>query len=112
MLVEGTRIHVLVRRLFAGDLRRHFVGEVLDASGGLARVSGFGFVFDEGRNRFIRCREEQERLVALDDARNLVTLLPDDLDPAVLQLWVSSGRRVTLTDGDEYSLEISELDGG
>lgn len=39
MIIErGEKVHIITRRLFESDLRRHFVGEVLDSEGSVARI--------------------------------------------------------------------------
>lgn len=51
---RGEIVHVVTRRLFDGDLRRHFVGKVEEAEGCVARLKGYTFVYDEATNQFVR----------------------------------------------------------
>ena len=46
MVVEkGEKIHVMIRRKFETDLRRHFIGEITAVSGTLVRVEGYSYLF-------------------------------------------------------------------
>ena len=40
----GDKVHIITRRLFEDDIRRHFVGEVTRVSGELQEVQGYTFV--------------------------------------------------------------------
>ena len=44
ILSPGDKIHVMHRRRFEKDVRRHFVGEVKGYEQGVARASGYVFV--------------------------------------------------------------------
>ena len=55
MVVEpGEKLFIVTRRLFEGDLRRHFVGEVKAATESTVRLEGYTFVFDAGIGKFVR----------------------------------------------------------
>jgi hypothetical protein len=46
MLAKGEKVFVITRRMFAGDLRRYFVGEVQEVSSFAMRIQRYAFVFD------------------------------------------------------------------
>lgn len=46
---KGEKVFIVTRRLFDGDLRRHFAGEVQEATDTVIRVRGFVFVYDEDK---------------------------------------------------------------
>jgi hypothetical protein len=46
VLTEGEKVHVITRRLFDNDLRRHFVGEVKAVSDVAVRLEGYAFVLN------------------------------------------------------------------
>jgi len=112
LLQPGEKVHVLIRRAFNGDLRRHFVGEVRESSGVVVRLMGYSFVFDSGKNQYLRAPDRQERIVALTGESCIATVLPPELNLEQLQFWVSSDRQITLTDGEEFKLDIKEFSGG
>lgn len=80
MFIIGEKVHVIIRRNFEGDLRHHFVGEVVDASDFTLRVTGYDFPFDEITKVFIRREGIRTRIVSLIDAGNVISLLPKDAD--------------------------------
>ncbi len=108
ILEPGDKIHVITRRAFDGDIRRHFVGEVSSAGETTARAEGYAFVFNLSRNEFARRPELRERLVALSDARNLIHVLPPDVELAQLE-YRTEANRLYLTDGKQFRLDVNEF---
>ncbi|HLC03620.1 MAG TPA: hypothetical protein VJK02_11330 [Anaerolineales bacterium] len=47
VITVGEEVHIITRRLFENDLRRHFAGLVEEVSRSLLRARGHVFVFDE-----------------------------------------------------------------
>lgn len=41
LLKQNEKLHIVERRLFNDDLRRHFIGEVVECSDSAVRVTGF-----------------------------------------------------------------------
>lgn len=58
----GEKLHIVTRRLFGDDLRRHFVGTCTAIDRSRARVEGYAFVFDPSRNEYQRRPERRTRL--------------------------------------------------
>ena len=108
MIEIGTRIHVVERRLFEGDLRRHFVGEVTDVGPTVLIARGYAFVFDPNRDRWERLPDQRSRVVPLVDGRLLVRILPSTVDVAQVRYEVRE-RRLVVTDGDALELDVSEF---
>lgn len=110
MVVEtGDRLHIITRRLFDGDLRRHFVGEVERCAQDLAMVKGFVFVFDNNSHSYVRLPETRHRVVGLGSAGHIINVLPPTIDIERLQYLVNGDNKLVLTDGDGYSLSINEF---
>jgi len=101
-------VHVIHRRSYADEMRRHFVGRVVAVSETLLRVDGFAFVYDAGKNFFIRRAERRERIISLIDSANIVTILPRYADLETTKYVYKDGR-VLVTDGSGFSLEINEI---
>lgn len=108
VLGVGSKVHVVTRRSFAEDVRRHFVGVVQCCSGEVARVEGFAFVLRGSTNEYERRVEKRVRVVSLTDAANIINLLPEAVRVDRLKYEFSSGRLV-MTDGEGYELELSEF---
>lgn len=62
----GEKLHIVERRLFLEDVRRHFVREVIDCVDNAVRVRGYAWVFD-GEQGFVRKPEVTERIFVLND---------------------------------------------
>jgi hypothetical protein len=41
VIEAGDKLHIITRRNFVDDLRRHFAGSVVAVSGGLIRLQGY-----------------------------------------------------------------------
>lgn len=111
MLEPGEKIHVITRRYFDGDIRRHFAGQVVAASDNVARVQGYAFVFYPGPNEYVRRPETRERIIALSDAGNIIHILPQNVRLENLVYQKSEQNRLVVTDNKSYSLDINEFSG-
>ena len=54
VLNSGEVVHLIEKRVFPDDVRRHFVGEIEVASDRAIRVRGYLFVYDSGTSKFLR----------------------------------------------------------
>lgn len=105
----GEKIHVTERRRFESDLRRHFVGEVIAVSGGSLRARGYVFILNTGSGIFERKPEVRTRLVSTVDANNIINILPDNVDLDAVRYDFDAGRRLAVTDGGAFHLDINEF---
>lgn len=102
------KLHIITRRRFEGDLRRHFVGEVIGASGDLHSVKGYAFVFVAGSNEYKKLAEVRTRLFSLGQDGLVVNKIPSTVSLAALGYRVID-RRLVVTDGKDFSLDINEF---
>jgi hypothetical protein len=110
MLLEvGEKIHVMVRRRFEQDLRRHFVGEVTRVAENAVCAEGYVFVFNRVTNAFVRRTERRKRIVALTDNGNIINVIAAEVDLEKLVYDTSSGGRLIMTDHESFSLDINEF---
>ncbi|HUS52568.1 MAG TPA: hypothetical protein VMY41_00985 [Thermohalobaculum sp.] len=72
----GDKLHIITRRNFIEDLRRHFAGSVLAVSGGLVRVQGYAFVFKDKASGYRRKPEFRTRIFGVADAQLIIIALP------------------------------------
>lgn len=105
----GDKLHVITRRGFDGDIRRHFVGEVLEFEDGMARVRGYTFLYDQFRNEFVRRPELRTRILGLGDSGHVINVLPDEVEIERLRYTHSEERRLIVTDGRSFTLDINEF---
>jgi hypothetical protein len=110
MLLElGEKIHLVVRRKFKDDLRRHFIGEVLVADSGVARVAGYVFIFDYSANEYIRRPEKRIRIIGLADSGNIINVLPITADIEKAEYTQSRENKLVVTDNKTFTLDINEF---
>ena len=109
IIKKGEKVHIITRRLFEGDLRRHFVGEVLEAEGTTARVEGYTFIFDSTQNDFVRKQGERIRLFDLAQSGFIACIIPSNVVLHDLRYQLSHQKTLTMTDGKSYELDISEF---
>ena len=109
MMVEpGEKLFIVTRRLFEGDLRRHFVGEVKAATDSTVRLEGYTFVFDGGIGKFVR-GEHRGRIFGLGDSGLIIIIIPKDANlDKVSHRFSEKGGKV-LSDGKTFELDVSEF---
>ena len=104
----GDKVHIMTRRLFPDDLRRHFIGEVSKALGHVCVVQGYAFIFHSGSGEYQRRPDRRTRIFSLADASHIVNILPPELDLASLEYRKVDGRLV-VTDTKGFSLDVNEF---
>nr|MDA3971181.1 hypothetical protein [Desulfobulbaceae bacterium] len=110
MILElGEKIHLVVRRKFKDDLRRHFIGEVLVADSSVARVAGYVFFFDYSTNEYKRRPEKRIRIIGLADSGNIINVLPATADIEKAEYTQSRENKLVVTDNMTFTLEINEF---
>ncbi len=109
LLSEGEKVHVIARRLFDSDLRRHFVGEVKAVKETSFRVQGYAFIFDAGTGKYVRRPDRRTRVISLVDASNVIVVLPPEVDLEQVRYEISYERRLMLTDDAGFQMDINEF---
>jgi hypothetical protein len=108
VLEIGDKVHIITRRLFDGDIRRHFAGEVTGISGELQEVRGYTFVFNTGANEYKKRPELRTRLFSLGQADFIVNKIPREVAVKSLD-YRFIDKRLVITDGHGFSLDINEF---
>jgi len=109
VLKIGEKVHIMVRRAFAGDLRRHFVGEIKEVGDYAIRVDGYSFIFDEGINEYFRKPEIRTQIFSLIDARILINVILSSTVIEKVTYRMSEDNRLIITDGENFELDINEF---
>lgn len=108
-LIEvGEKLHIITRRMFENDLRRHFAGTVRAVAGDLVRVQGYTFVFNPNVQEYRRRPEMRTRIFALSDAQLIVNIIPAEAD-LERTLYVVRDGRLVVSDGGTFSLDVNEF---
>lgn len=109
VLKQGEKLHLIIRRNFNEDLRRHFVGEVIEVDETMARVEGFIFVLNTGTNQYNRRLDKRTRIIGLADSGNIINILPEEAKLEDVRYIQSAEQRLVVTDGSTFSLDINEF---
>lgn len=108
MLVEiGDLVHVIERRAFATDARRHLVGKVRAVEQQGMRIVCFTYVFDQYHGSFVRKPDRRVRIVTFD-GRYTINILPKEADVANVQ-YVQSDIGLVVTDNHSFTLSVNEF---
>lgn len=109
ILEPGEKIHVITRRHFENDLRRHFIGEIIKTSEVAVRVEGYAFVLDTSLNQFIKRKQKRTRIFGLADSGNIINVLPTDADLELAKYTQTKENVLVVTDGKTFALDINEF---
>jgi hypothetical protein len=104
----GESVHLIERRLFLGDVRRHFVGVIEAGTDRALRVKGHLFVYDSGSSQFLKKPELRTRIVPLDN-RVIINVLPEGVAVEAIRYAHDAEGNLTITDGSDFELDISEF---
>ena len=109
LLKVGEKVHIVTRRLFENDLRRHFAGEVAAVTDRGALVVGYAFVFDVSRNEYVRKPGPRTRVFGILEAEHIINVLPPMTDIAALHYEHKGDRGLVVTDDRNFFLDVNEF---
>lgn len=106
---NGEKLHIIIRRKFEEDIRRHFTGIIADSEGAVIRAEGYTFIFNRAKNRFIKKPEKRFGIFDLSSDGYLVNILPSTVLLENLVYQTTEEGYLMFTDNKEFSLDINEL---
>ena len=109
VLKTGEKVHIMIRRAFVGDLRRHFVGEIKEIGDTAIRVEGYAFIFNEGSNEYYRKPELRTRIFSITDGRTIINVIPPLTVIEKVTYCLSEDSNLIATDGEHFQLDINEF---
>ena len=109
IIKTGEKLHIVIRRLFETDIRRHFIGVVVEAAGSTVRLQGYAVILDKNSNQFVRKPELRTTVMDLAESGYFVNVLPPEIDISNLTYTYSSEKKLTLSDGAAFNLDINEF---
>jgi len=104
----GDKVHIITRRRFDGDVRRHFAGEIVGITGDLCRVGGYAFVYNVDRNQYLKRPDKRVRVLSFANEGHVVNVLPRETVISSLEYRYKDDRLV-VADGGAVNLDINEL---
>ena len=108
MIIDiGEKVCIIERRYFTEDPIRFFTGQILASSENAIRLQGHVWVYDMMKG-LTRKPERRERIIYPNDRTN-INIIPKDIDTDELQVIMVPGKGLCVTDGKEFSLDISEF---
>jgi len=108
LLRKGEKIHVVHRRLFEKDTRKHFVGEVEDCEHGVIRAVGNVFVIEDVKENVFRRKPERRTRIIRIDSSVFVNVLPANVDLEKIH-YQGRGANLRVTDGGNWHLDVKEF---
>lgn len=103
----GEKVHIITRRIFKEDVRRHFAGTVTAISGPLIRVEGYSFIFNPVTLEYVFRPEFRTRVFGIGDSNEIINVIPKGSVLERMRYALSNGRLV-VTDGMAMELDINE----
>lgn len=108
ILKPGEKVHVIHRRYFEKETRRHFVGIVEGYQDGVARVTGYVFGLDRVKFTFVKRPELRTRIISLSSGDVLVNVIPDSVNVEAIDYKMVK-KNLRVTDGSEWYIDLSEV---
>ena len=108
-LRTGELVLVITRRNFQQDLRRHFIGEVVECNNANVRIQGYVFVYDDINATFVKREDLRTRIISLVDAGYIINVLPSDVQLEDIFYMTDERNRRLISDGKLFKMNISEF---
>ena len=111
MLLDiGEKVHVIERRMFDSDLRRHFFGAVERVDTSAIRITGYVFVYNSNSSTYVRGSRQRTRVIPLTASGFVINIAPGDTNIEEVR-YVEQNGQLTVTDGGSFNLDINEFGG-
>ena len=107
VLRAGEKVHIVERRYFTEDIRRHFVGKIVESSENAFRIEGYVWVFDP-MHGFVRKAGVRERVIYPSD-RVMINIIPQEVRLDEIKYVLIPQKGLAITDGKKFTLDINEF---
>ncbi len=107
VLMQGAKLVVSHRRLFAEDQPRYFFGVVDTYADGIAKVSGFTWVRDPTHG-YQRKSDRRTKLISVASGNLIIYEIPKEIELEDIVFEQNGVSGVTATDGVKFRMDLSE----
>jgi hypothetical protein len=107
ILEPGEKVLIIERRFFKEDIRHQIVGEVTGCTEYAVRVNGYVWNYDSLKG-FTRKPEHREMVITFNKGL-VISTIPKEVNLADVKYTSSLQKGHFVTDGKNFSLDISEF---
>ena len=109
LINQGDKFHVVMRRNYESQVRRHFVGKADTSLGSIVRATGYVFIYDEMKAQYIKKESPRTTIMDLAGSGYIVNFIPESVDIDDLRYETIERTFLALTDGKGFMLDINEF---
>ena len=109
LIEKGEKVHIVYRATYEGSARMQFIGDVEAVSGSICRIKGYLYTFHQLTGSFSRKPEIRVTVVDLAESGTVVNIIDRSVVPQDIVYEVIDGEGLTIHDGKNFSLNISEF---
>jgi len=107
----GEKVHIIEKRKFLEDVRRHFIGEVTRCTDSSLRVKGYAWVFDRMESMYTRYPDKRERVISLEGDL-IINIIPQDVIISDVKYVKNAEKGLVVMDSKRTILAINEFGPG
>ena len=106
---KGEKVHIIYRRNFETEVRRHFIGEITESNESIVRLQGKAVIFDTSKNMYIKKTETRITIIDLSESGYIVDIIDKSINIDDLSYSTDQNKRLILTDNKNFKLDINEF---
>ncbi len=108
VLATGDKVLIAHRRLYEHDQPRFFVGIVDVYDAGMMKVTGYCWIREPIRGDLEKKADRRTKIISILSAGYIVYQLPSRLDLDALVLGHDNAKKVVLSDGDGFMMDLTD----
>jgi hypothetical protein len=110
MLVsQGEKFHVVMRRAYEGQVRRHFIGQADAVTDAVVRATGYVFIYEDIDAQYIKKETPRTTILDLAESGYIVNFIPQSVNIDDLRYEIVDQKFLVVTDGKGFILDINEF---
>ncbi len=109
VIQPGEKVHVIMRRMYESQVRRHFVGVIKAVDGANVRASGYVFIYDDRTAQYVRKQTPRTTVLNLAESGYIVNVIPPAVDLDEVRYETIDRTELFFTDGKDFRLNVNEF---